>query len=116
MTTYSVRCKHSSCRYRRVTRTDPEMYKLVPRCPKCGNRKGWRVESRAYNKRGLCHCEGPNANQEHGKHFPHRATHPLCDQHPQGFYNQAKARGVADEDIPLEHLGRNLSETDDCPF
>lgn len=98
MTTFSVRCRNSQCRHRRVTSTHPDDYKVVPRCPVCGERKGWRIENRDYNKRGLCHCGGPDMVR--GAHFPHRTTHPYCDQHPHGFYNQARAKGVAHEDVP----------------
>ncbi len=115
MTTYSVRCRVDACRHRRVTRTHPDDYKVVPRCPRCGARNGWRIEARAYNQRGLCSCEGPAAGQEHGKRFPHNRTHPLCDHHPQGPYNQAKLRGVPDEDIPLEYLGKPCT-TAEAPF
>jgi len=100
VTTYSIRCRNGQCRHRRVSRIHPDDYKVIPACEVCGQRKGWRIEQRAYNKRGLCHCNGPD--QCEGKHFPHRVTHPYCDQHPQGFYNQARARGVAHEDIPEE--------------
>lgn len=62
---------------------------------------GWRTESRAYNKRNLCRCSGP-LNLETAMTFPHKATHPLCDRHPLGYYNQAKRAGIADEDIPSE--------------
>lgn len=79
----------------------------------CGHKKGWRIEQRAYNRRGLCHCSGPMLTG--GRHFPHQPTHPLCDNHPRGPYNQAKARGVSDEDIPLEYLGEPCT-TDEPPF
>lgn len=114
MTTYSVRCKHKKCRHRRVTEIHPDDYKIVPACPVCGHRKGWRIESRQYNKRNLCHCSGPDMTN--GNHFPHRTTHPLCDNNPRGPYNQAKLSGVADADIPLEYLGTPMKETDGCPF
>jgi hypothetical protein len=45
-----------------------------------------------------------------GVHFPHRVTHPFCDQHPRGHYNQARARGVAHEDIPAEFGGGLIEE------
>lgn len=101
MTTYSVRCRNSHCRHRRVAGTHPDEYKVAPRCAVCDQRAGWRIEDRAYNQRGLCHCSGPDMAS--GRHFPHRNTHPLCDHHPHGFYNQARAMGVAPEDIPLEY-------------
>lgn len=100
MTTYSVRCRHHACRHRRVTKTHPDDYKVVPRCAVCGNRKGWRIEQRTYNKRGLCNCGGPLGRDN--ETFPHRVTHPECGQHPHGIYNQARARGVAHDDIPKE--------------
>lgn len=100
MTTYSLRCRNRACRHRRVANTHPDEYKVVPRCPRCGQRKGWRIEARAYNQRKLCHCSGPEMVT--GRHFPHRTHHPLCDHHPHGFYNQARARGVAHDDIPEE--------------
>lgn len=101
MSTWSVRCRNSSCRHRRVSRTHPDDYKVIPACPVCGQRKGWRIEQRAYNKRGLCHCSGPLGRNN--EPFPHRITHPSCDQHPHGIYNQARARGVAhDDDVPEE--------------
>lgn len=100
MTTYSIRCRNGQCRHRRVSRTHPDDYKVVPPCPVCGHRKGWRIEQRAYNKRGLCNCSGPLGRNN--EPFPHRITHPSCDQHPHGIYNQARARGVAHDDIPIE--------------
>lgn len=108
MTTYSVRCKNSACRHRRVSTTRPDDYKRVPPCPQCGECKGWRIENRAYNKRNLCHCSGPQMTK--GEHFPHRVTHPYCDKHPRGFYNQARQQGVAHEDIPAEHGGGLIEE------
>jgi len=82
-------------------------------CPSCKNTKGWRLEARTYNKRNLCHCEGPQLSQELGKSFPHRVTHPYCDHHPMGFYNQARARGVAHEDIPTEYGGGKAEDEDE---
>ncbi len=114
MTTYSVRCRHHACRHRRVTTRHPDDYKVVPKCSVCGHRKGWRIEARAYNQRDTCDCDGPSVCK--GQYFPHNSTHPLCDNHPQGPYNQAKRRGVSDEDIPLEHIGRPMKESDGCPF
>lgn len=110
MTTYSVRCKHSDCRHRRVLKRHPDTYLIVPKCAICGERKGWRIEQRGYNKRNLCQCgQSPS--------YPHRVgKYKYCDHHPRGHYNQAKRQGVADADIPLEHLGEPMKETDDCPF
>lgn len=102
MATYSVRCRHNACRHRMKSRHHPDDMQTTA-CPVCGERKGWRFEDRAYNRRNLCTCSGPEAVQEYGKNFPHRTTHPLCDQHPHGFYNQARAKGVAHEDIPKEY-------------
>lgn len=113
MSTYSIRCRHKACRHRRVVRTHPDEYKVVPRCPMCGSRKGWRIEQRAYNKRGLCHCSGPDMAE--GRHFPHRTTHPLCDNNPDGERNQVLARGVAVDDLPLELMGEVCS-TEEPPF
>lgn len=115
MTTYSVRCRNSACRHRRVTETHPDEYRVTPVCRACGQRAGWRIEGRAYNRRNLCRCSGPDASQEHGKHFPHQRTHPLCDEHPQGPYNQLKLRGVPDDDIPFDLLGVACT-SDDAPF
>jgi hypothetical protein len=114
MTSYSVRCRHKACRVRRVVRKHPDDMQ-AEKCPSCGHTKGWRLEEREYNRRNLCTCSGPEASQALGKNFPHRTSHPLCDHHPQGPYNQAKIRGVADEDIPLEHLGAPCT-TDTPPF
>jgi hypothetical protein len=102
MSTYSVRCRNGACRHRRVTATHPEDYKIIPACESCGQRAGWRIEGREYNKRNLCHCHGP-INSNTAMPFPHRTTHPMCDQHPSGFYNQAKRQGVEDHDIPVEY-------------
>lgn len=102
MATYSVRCRHFACRWRQVVRTHPDDMQTV-QCPQCHNTKGWRYEARAYNKRNLCHCSGPEASQEHGKNFPHQKTHPLCEHHPHGIYNQARARGIEHDDIPSEY-------------
>lgn len=112
MTTYSVRCRVNACRHRRVTKTHPDAYKRVYKCPMCGSKNGWRIESRAYNRRDICGC----GQVPYG--YPHRkGKHPLCDHHPQGAYNQAKLRGVADEDIPLEFTtGREMKKDDVCPF
>ncbi len=104
MTTYSVRCRNSSCRHRRVVQTHPDSYKVIPKCPACSQRKGWRLENRDYNKRDLCNCSGPFGRNNES--FPHNTTHPCCDKHPQGIYNQALARGVAHEDIPAEFWPR----------
>jgi hypothetical protein len=112
MTTYSVRCRHRACRHRRVTKTHPDQYKVVPKCPACGERKGWRIEQRAYNKRGLCLCSGPAGNSGG---FPHRVTHPLCEHHPKGLYNQLKRQGVADDDMPLDVVTLPLQQGE-CPF
>lgn len=114
MSTYSIRCRVDKCRHRRVSKTHPDDYVIVPPCEVCGSTNGWRIERRDYNKRDLCLCSGPLGRNN--EPFPHNKTHPECDRHPQGFYNQAKRRGVADEDIPLEHLGIQMKETDDCPF
>jgi len=113
MATYSVRCRHKACRHRRVVKKHPDEYKVVPKCPKCGHRKGWRIEARDYNKRDLCNCGGPVGRDGP---IPHNQTHPLCDHHPQGAYNQMKRQGVADADIPLEHLGRKMKANDPVPF
>lgn len=101
MTTYSVRCRNSACRHRRVTNTHPDEYQVVPPCPCCNKQAGWRIENRAYNKLNLCRCDGP-LNLRTARPFPHKTTHPLCDHHPLGFYHQAKRAGIADEDIPEE--------------
>lgn len=113
MTTYSVRCRVASCRHRRVIDRDPDTYVRPPACPECGGRAGWRIEQRAYNRRGLCHCGGPELAG--GRHFPHRTSHPLCDHHPQGHRNQALRRGVPVADLPLEMMGEPCT-SDTPPF
>lgn len=102
MATYSVRCRNCQCRHRRVINIHPDDYKIVPACDACGKHVGWRIEGRAYNKKNLCHCGGP-INPKTAMPFPHRPTHPMCDQHPLGYYNQAKRAGIEDNDIPLEY-------------
>lgn len=114
MTTYSLRCRNSSCRHRRISKIHPDEYKVVPKCSVCNRRCGWRIEGREYNKRGLCNCDGPVWPD--GRQFPHRTSHPCCEQHPQGIYNQAKRAGVKDEEIPIEHLGRKMKQEEPCPF
>ena len=109
MTTYSIRCRHRACRARRVSKIHPDDMQAV-KCDACGNTKGWRLEDRAYNRRGLCYCSGPEMTQKEGKNFPHRVTHPYCDQHPFGFYNQARAKGVAHDDIPVEYGGGKVDD------
>jgi hypothetical protein len=109
MTTYSVRCRNIKCRHRRVTKTHPFDYKVVPKSESCSQAAGWRVESRAYNKRGLCYCGGP-INLRTGMSYPHKANHPMCDQHSLGYYNQARARGVEDQDIPSEYRPTHLQD------
>lgn len=114
MATYAVRCRNSKCRHRRTSTVDPDQYKVVPRCPACGERKGWRVEDKAYNRRNLCQCSGPDMVR--GVHFPHRVHHPLCDNNPNGPRNQALARGVKPDELPLELMGRVMRASDGCPF
>jgi len=116
MPTYSVRCRNAYCRARKVIKKHPAEYKIVPKCKVCGQTKGWRIEGREYSKRNLCRCAGPVSSS--GYNFPHKTDHPLCDQHPEGYYNQAKRAGVEDEDIPVEYLPERFkSGTDtDCPF
>lgn len=111
MSTYSVRCRNSSCRYRRVSKRHPDSYKLVPRCPECKERKGWRIEQRAYNRRDLCGCGQSPA-------YPHRkGKYKFCDHHPHGFYHQAKRQGASDDEIPFEYMPSTpMKETDGCPF
>jgi hypothetical protein len=113
MTTYSVRCRVNACRHRRVTRTHPDAYKVVPRCPACGARNGWRIEGREYNRKNLCRCSGPE--MQFGRYYPHRTTHPLCDNNPDGPRNQELARGTRPEDLPLELMGTTY-KGDGCPF
>lgn len=112
MSTYSIRCRNCRCRHRRVVKIHPEDYKIIPACESCGKRAGWRIESREYNKRNLCRCDGPLGRD--AMPFPHRPTHPMCDQHPFGFYNQAKRAGIDDCDIPPSyrpHGGSGMSNT-----
>ena len=104
--TYSVRCKHRACRHRRVLTKHPDSYVRIVKCEACGNTKGWRIENRAYNKRNLCHCSGVISDV--GVNYPHRVTHPYCEQHPEGIYNQAKRAGYEDADIPIEYLPERL--------
>lgn len=113
MSTYSVRCRHQACRHRRVVRTHPDDYKVVPKCALCGHRKGWRIEGRAYNKRDLCDCGGPIGRDGP---IPHNTTHPMCQHHPEGVKNQMLRAGVTIDDVPLEHVGRQMKATDECPF
>jgi hypothetical protein len=81
----------------------------------CGEKKGWRVEHRHYNKRNLCYCNGPTASR--GVYFPHNTTHPLCDNHPNGHYNQAKHAGVKDDELPFDVVPRRPMKADEpCPF
>lgn len=108
--TYNVRCRNSKCRHRRVAKIHPDDYKVVPRCTACNERKGWRIENKQYNKRDICTCgQSPL--------YPHRkGKYKYCDHHPQGFYNQAKRQGVADDELPLDLLGRPLKPSETCPF
>lgn len=109
MTTYSVRCRNSTCRHRRVATVHPDDYKRPPKCPCCGSTKGWRIELRQYSKRDRCTCSG----------YPHphqKASSKFCDHNPQGPYHQAKRHGASDDDIPLEYLGRKMKEDEPCPF
>jgi hypothetical protein len=103
MTYYTVRCRNSKCRHRRNTKLHPDDQKLVWPCPICGQRKGWRIEAKLYNKRNLCNCSGV-VDMERNREFTHRkGKHPSCDHHPEGIYNQARARGVPRDDIPAEY-------------
>lgn len=95
-----------------MVRTHPDDMQAV-KCTACGHTKGWRIEQRAYNQRNLCTCSGPEIGQEHGKYYPHQKTHPLCDHHPHGIYNQARAKGYDHDDIPLEYRPET---TDECSF
>lgn len=113
MSTYSLRCRVDACRHRRVSKTHPDEYKITPPCPVCGSTKGWRIENRDYNKRNLCRCNGPIGRDGP---IPHKTSHPFCDQHPRGIYNQLRREGVPEEEIPLEYLGTPMKETDETPF
>lgn len=86
----------------------PDDYKRVPVCTSCGKRAGWRIEQRQYAKRDRCYCSG--------YHYPHYKKSKFCVQHPEGIYNQAKRQGVPDDDIPLEHIGREVKDDELCPF
>lgn len=69
---FSVRCRNSKCRHRRMTTTHPDSFaakKTV--CKACGSTKGWRIELRLYVKNQVvCHCNG--------YWFPHRYNSPMC--------------------------------------
>lgn len=110
MTTYSLRCR--GCRHRRVSSTHPDSYVATPRCSACGSLRGWRIEQRHYNKRNLCYCSGPDMAT--GRHFPHKTTHPLCDKHPEGFYNQARQMGIPHDEIPVEFGGGLTTQEEEC--
>ncbi len=114
MTTYSVRCRNSACRHRRVARVHPDEAKLTKRCESCNQVAGWRIENRDYNKRKLCQCNGTGLID--GREWGHNTSHPYCEQNPNGPRNQALARGVAPEDLPLELMGRKMGPDDPCPF
>jgi hypothetical protein len=119
VTKYSVRCRNGSCRHRRMATVHPDEYAVVPVCPVCKQRNGWRLESRHYPNLVLCSCEGPmttNRGRTGKLHYPHKTTHPLCDKHPEGIYNQMKMRGIADEDIPPEYLPERFKNAETCPF
>jgi hypothetical protein len=45
--------------------------------------------------------------------YPHRTTHPFCDNNPRGPYNQLKRQGVKDSDMPFEVAAPVKG---DCPF
>lgn len=99
--TYSVRCCNSKCRHRRVAKTHPFDYKIIPKSECCNEVAGWGVESRAYNKQNLCYCGGP-INPRNEMSYQHKSNNPMCDQHPHGYY-QAIGRGVQHDDIPKEY-------------
>lgn len=96
---------------RRVSKVHP--FEDDRACPSCGSTKGWRIEQRGYNKIGLCRCSAVVG--DHGT-FPHRPTHPMCEQHPRGAVNQARRAGATDDDIPLEWLGVPMKADAECPF
>ena len=108
MTTYNVRCRNSKCRHRRISKTHPLDYKVVPRCEVCGERKGWRLEWHA-DKRELCNCGGPVGGKS-GYPFPHKSDHPFCEKHPMGIYNQARRAGAKHHEIPVEYGGVKMNE------
>jgi len=67
---------------------------VVPKCESCGKRVGWRIEKRDFQRKNLCYCSsvvGSNGN------YPHKKTHPFCDQHPMGIENQMRRSGYFDE-------------------
>lgn len=103
MTTYSVRCRNAQCRHRRVSTVHPDQYIATPRCAACGLQRGWRIEQRTYNKKKLCNCSGPAMLK--AQQFPHKTTHHYCDQHPKGYYNQARHMGIPHDEIPVEFGG-----------
>jgi hypothetical protein len=104
----------------------PDEYVRPPKCEVCGSVKmvmrgkkkierkyGWRIEGQ-YEKREVCRCNNVVGK---GGAFPHKkGEHAMCDHHPNGPYNQAKRAGIKDDDIPLEHMGRKMKNSDPCPF
>ncbi len=111
MTTYSLRCRLTSCRHRRVGTVHPDDALRTYKCPSCNTYSGWRIENRDYNRRDLCGCGKTGL-------YPHRVgKHKFCDFHPHGPYNQAMRAGATIDDVPLDHLPvRVMKEEDLCPF
>jgi hypothetical protein len=50
-----------------------------------------------------------------GRYYPHKVTHPLCDNNPDGPRNQALFQGCPVKDLPLELMGTTY-KGDGCPF
>lgn len=117
---WNVRCRNKKCRHRRLTDVHPDETRLTYRCPKCGELKGWRIENQS-DRREKCNCGGP-LSETSDRSYPHHRGHPLCNHHPYAAYNQAKARGVEDSDIPFEFLPPEVKDAVEkqlrelCPF
>ncbi|MES2899515.1 MAG: hypothetical protein V4723_07290 [Pseudomonadota bacterium] len=98
MATYVLLCCNAACLKRRVSRIHPADYVLIVPCQACGQRAGWQVAPREPSKPHACRCEGPLGRN--GRPYPHRSTHPLCGQHPQGPAHQARRAGMQEAEAP----------------
>lgn len=122
MKRYPVRCRNNKCRHRRLTSVHPDDYKVVPACLVCGERKGWRIEHQAVDKRELCECGGVVhlSTAHNARAVRHKIDHPMCLKNPEGARNHLLRAGCKESELfdllPLDALGRKMSENEPCPF
>ncbi len=88
MSSYYLRCRNGKSMLSfgcdKEADSDDVLSAFEPR----GKSGGGRAKFPRSSRTNLCRCEGPLGRD--GTPFPHRVTHPFCDHHPLGPYNQSR--------------------------